>query len=357
MARGRRARWSGPLEGLVVTRYGHGVPCTRIRVVEAAHPLPDAAGREATARILELVRGLDPGRSRSSASVRRRLGAARAAARTSRWMTPGGDRALLRSGAAITRDQLRAQAPVARQGRSPGRRRPPRPRRHLRHLGRARRRPIDHRLRSDGAGLRRPSPRRSPSWTGTASMSPGGPMHLGRRRSGPTAGSPRATAPTRRPSRATRRSPATRSSVLATARPPSTPLPGWRVPRASRRSSWATNSRARLVSSAGEHAACLALAAGGERPWPRSDAVAAAPPVRRAPAPPPAPFVLLSGGETTVTVAGRGRGGRNTEYLLGLALGPHGCAGRQRDRRGHRRHRRQRGQRRRGPHARDARAR
>lgn len=52
--------WRGPLEGLVVTRYGHGEPCERIGVMEAAHPLPDAAGREATARILRLVSGLSP---------------------------------------------------------------------------------------------------------------------------------------------------------------------------------------------------------------------------------------------------------------------------------------------------------
>ena len=45
--------WEGPLEGLVVTRYGHGVPCERIEIVEAAHPVPDAAGRAAAARMLE----------------------------------------------------------------------------------------------------------------------------------------------------------------------------------------------------------------------------------------------------------------------------------------------------------------
>jgi hydroxypyruvate reductase len=41
-----------PLDGLVVTRYGHGVPCERISIVEAAHPVPDAAGEAAAARIL-----------------------------------------------------------------------------------------------------------------------------------------------------------------------------------------------------------------------------------------------------------------------------------------------------------------
>jgi glycerate 2-kinase len=47
-----------PLEGLVVTRYGHGVPCRRIEIVEAAHPVPDAKGRAAAGRILQAVRGL-----------------------------------------------------------------------------------------------------------------------------------------------------------------------------------------------------------------------------------------------------------------------------------------------------------
>lgn len=47
-----------PLEGLVVTRYGHGCPTKRIEVVEASHPVPDAAGRDGAKRILELVSGL-----------------------------------------------------------------------------------------------------------------------------------------------------------------------------------------------------------------------------------------------------------------------------------------------------------
>ena len=58
MARAVEAHWPGPLSGLVVTRYGHGVPCSRIEIVEAAHPVPDAAGEAAAARILALVGGL-----------------------------------------------------------------------------------------------------------------------------------------------------------------------------------------------------------------------------------------------------------------------------------------------------------
>ena len=58
MARVVEARWDGPLSGLVVTQYGHGVPCRQIEIVEAAHPVPDAAGAEAAQRILETVSGL-----------------------------------------------------------------------------------------------------------------------------------------------------------------------------------------------------------------------------------------------------------------------------------------------------------
>lgn len=58
MAKAVENHWDGPLSGLVVTRYGHGLPCKRIEVVEAAHPVPDAAGRQAASRILEMVQGL-----------------------------------------------------------------------------------------------------------------------------------------------------------------------------------------------------------------------------------------------------------------------------------------------------------
>ncbi len=58
MARAVEDHWPGALSGLVVTRYGHSVPCQRIEVVEAAHPVPDAAGEQAAQRMLDLVSGL-----------------------------------------------------------------------------------------------------------------------------------------------------------------------------------------------------------------------------------------------------------------------------------------------------------
>ncbi|KPP90226.1 MAG: hydroxypyruvate reductase TtuD [Rhodobacteraceae bacterium HLUCCA08] len=52
------ALWDGPVEGVVVTRYGYGAPTRTIRVLEAAHPVPDAAGLDASAALLDAVAGL-----------------------------------------------------------------------------------------------------------------------------------------------------------------------------------------------------------------------------------------------------------------------------------------------------------
>ena len=58
MARALEHHWGGPLEGLVVTRYGHAVPCEHIEIVEASHPVPDEAGAVAAQRIKTLVGAL-----------------------------------------------------------------------------------------------------------------------------------------------------------------------------------------------------------------------------------------------------------------------------------------------------------
>ncbi|WP_165184479.1 glycerate kinase type-2 family protein [Caulobacter soli] len=58
MAAAVEAHWDGPLDGLVVTRYGHGIACRRILVVEAAHPVADEAGMAATAAMMDMLRGL-----------------------------------------------------------------------------------------------------------------------------------------------------------------------------------------------------------------------------------------------------------------------------------------------------------
>lgn len=60
MAAAFEAVWEDPLEGLVVTRYDHAVPCERIEIVEASHPVPDQAGLEAARRILALAESAGP---------------------------------------------------------------------------------------------------------------------------------------------------------------------------------------------------------------------------------------------------------------------------------------------------------
>jgi glycerate 2-kinase len=58
MAKAVEEAWGDDLEGLVITRYGHHVPTRRIEVIEAAHPVPDENGMEGARRIFERVQGL-----------------------------------------------------------------------------------------------------------------------------------------------------------------------------------------------------------------------------------------------------------------------------------------------------------
>lgn len=60
MALAVEAAWDGPLSGLVVTRYGHSEACQRIEVVESGHPVPDEAGAHAARRMLDLARTMGP---------------------------------------------------------------------------------------------------------------------------------------------------------------------------------------------------------------------------------------------------------------------------------------------------------
>ncbi|HEU0148502.1 MAG TPA: glycerate kinase, partial [Bradyrhizobium sp.] len=60
MARAVEENWPGELSGLVVTRYGHAIPTSRIEVVQASHPVPDEAGARAADWMLGMVQGLGP---------------------------------------------------------------------------------------------------------------------------------------------------------------------------------------------------------------------------------------------------------------------------------------------------------
>ena len=60
LAQAFEAAWQGPFSGVIVTRYGYGAPCKTIKVLEAAHPVPDAAGVKAAAALMAAVQGLTP---------------------------------------------------------------------------------------------------------------------------------------------------------------------------------------------------------------------------------------------------------------------------------------------------------
>jgi hydroxypyruvate reductase len=58
MARAVESAWTHPLQGLIATRYGHKVPTRQIEIVESAHPVPDESGLKAARRMLQMVQGL-----------------------------------------------------------------------------------------------------------------------------------------------------------------------------------------------------------------------------------------------------------------------------------------------------------
>jgi len=59
MAQAFEKLWDAPLDGVIVTRYGYGAKCKHIRVLEAAHPVPDKAGLAASAALFDTVKGLN----------------------------------------------------------------------------------------------------------------------------------------------------------------------------------------------------------------------------------------------------------------------------------------------------------
>jgi glycerate 2-kinase len=61
MARAVEENWSGPISGLVVTRDGHAAPCRHVEVVEASHPVPDARGERAARRMLSMAEAAKKG--------------------------------------------------------------------------------------------------------------------------------------------------------------------------------------------------------------------------------------------------------------------------------------------------------
>jgi hydroxypyruvate reductase len=296
MAAALESCWDGPLEGVAVTRYGFGAPCERIEIIEAAHPVPDAAGLVASRRLLKLVDGLTDDDLVIA-------------------LISGGGSALLPSPAgdlsvedeiAVNKSLLASGAPISAMNTI---------RKHLSTI-------------KGGRLAAAAYPARVVSLV--VSDIPGDDPALVA--SGPTV-----------PGRGTRSDaldlirlhridlPA---AVIAHIEQPQSEAPRPDDPRFAR-------NEVHLIASAGvslEAAAAVARAAGIEAAI-LSDAIegeareaahvhaALAREVLFRNRPFAKPVVLLSGGETTVTLRGKGKGGRNSEFLLSLAIDIDGTSG------------------------------
>ncbi len=296
MAQALERNWPGELSGLVVTRYGYAVPCQRIEIVEAAHPVPDAAGREAAARLLEFVAGL----SADDLVICLISGGG-----SSLLPLPGEgvtledkqaiNRALLKSGATISEmNCVRRHLSAIKGGRLAAACHPAR---------------VVNLLISDVPG--------------------DNPMDIA---SGPTVADP-----------------STCADALEIIRRYGIDLPagarallesgaGETIKPGDQRLARVTTHLVATPQMALEAAAEVARAAGiapvvlgdsieGEAREVGKVHAGIALQVRNHRQPVPAPCVLLSGGETTVTVRGEGRGGRNVEFLLSLAVALNGADG------------------------------
>jgi glycerate 2-kinase len=296
MAKAVEVNWSGPLSGLVVTRYEHGADCRAIEVVEAGHPVPDAAGQQAAERMLGLVHGL----SEDDLVL---------------CLISGGGSSLLAVPApgisladkqAVTRALLRSGTPISEINCV---------RKHLSSV--------------KGGRLALAAAPASVVSLIISDVPGDDPSIIA---SGPTVADP-----------------STREDALAI-------LDKYAIQMPDTVRAWLLDPRSetpkpgdpvlarvtnRIIATADDAFAAAALAAqaanirpillgsaieGEARDIARDHARLALKCIRSGdPASPPC--VLLSGGETTVTVAGGGRGGRNTEYLLALALELNGLAG------------------------------
>jgi glycerate 2-kinase len=296
MAQALEKSWAGPLSGLVVTRYGYAVPCERIEIVEAAHPVPDEAGLDAARRIMELVSGLS-------------------ADDTVICLISGGgssllplplegitledkqavNRALLASGATIGEmncvrrhlsgikgGRLAASLPSGARGHPADFRRAGRP--SLRHRFRPDRRRPEHLRRRAG---HREALRHRPAG--------GGARGAGERRGESV-------------------KPGDERLARCETRMIATPQ-------------MALEAAALVAREAGITPYILGNAIEGEARDVGKAMAGIALQVAEYGQPFARPCVMLSGGETTVTVRGQGRGGRNVEFLLSLGLALEGRAG------------------------------
>ena len=288
MAQAVEAHWPGPLEGVVVTRYGHAAPCERIRILEAAHPVPDAAGEAATRAILDAVSELTGDD-------------------TVLALVSGGGSALLTAPAAgISLEEKRAvNAALLRSGA------------HIGEMNTVRR----HLSRVKGGGLAAAA---FPARVLALMISDVPGDEPGVIASGPTVGT--GTAPGDALALLERYRidvPASVRAHLAGGTPPPAPDDP-RLARTENRviaaPQLSLEAAARVAREAGVTPLILGDAIEGEAREVAKVHAGIAEQVRRHGQPIAAPCVLISGGETTVTVRGTGRGGRNVEFALALAV-------------------------------------
>jgi len=289
MAQALENAYPHPLSGAVVTRYGHGVPCRRIEVLEAAHPIPDDAGIAASRVILDAVRGL----AEDDLVI---------------CLISGGGSSLLplplpgvtlADKQQLSRTLLACGATISEINRV---------RRHLSAIKGGRLAAACH-----------------PARVCTLAISdvPGdNPIDIA---SGPTVPDPTTVDDARGVLAKSRIDPpATIRDALGTRDAESVKPGDARLARASftliATPQMALEAAARVAREANVRATILADSIEGEARDVGKVMAAIARQISLRDEPVAAPCVLLSGGETTVTVRGNGRGGRNVEFLLALAL-------------------------------------
>ncbi len=283
MALALERAWDGPLSGLVVTRYGHGEPCQRIEVLEAGHPVPDDAGLQATRRILQQVVGLGPDDLVIA-------------------LISGGGSALLAAPAEglTLADKRQVTGALLRSGANIGEMNCVR-----RHLSSIKGGKL---AQACGAAM---------VWTLVVSDVPGDDARTVA--SGPTLADGSAAADALAVLRRYGIEPP--PAVLQVLQAP--PVPAYRGPMGERHwrviatAQGALEAAAAAARAQGLNPLVLGNALEGEARHVGAALAGIAHQVARHGQPGPAPCVLLSGGETTVTVTGAVRGGRNAEYLLG----------------------------------------
>jgi hydroxypyruvate reductase len=296
MARAVEDAWDGPIEGLVVTQHGYRVPCSRIEIVEASHPVPDAAGEAAARRILALASSAGPDD----------LVLCLISGGGSALMPLPADGLTLADKQAVNRALLRSGATIGEMNCV---------RKHLSAI--------------KGGRLAAAA---SPARLVTLLISdvPGdSPSVIA---SGPTVADPTSFADAAAILAKYRiDAPEAVSARLRAARD-ETPKPGDPRLAGSDTILVATPQRAleaaaAVARAAGVTPAILGDAIEGEARDVATVHAGIARQVVRHGQPAKAPAILLSGGETTVTVRGKGRGGRNAEFLLALTVALDGAPG------------------------------